>query len=165
MTTTPILPEGTLVPLIFTYRDLVAGQGFVARVEMRGRALARYDDGGVWIDGISPDNLSAGGPNLDAAHSGFRREFTSVLYDLANEHGRSIEEFRGAVVRMFSQTNPLSQQEWLRGVATARERHLRDQLNIETLDPDTETFLRVDLIENAMPVRDNVLEPEPALAA
>lgn len=41
----------TRYPLLFGFRDLIAGNGFVAGVAINGRALLVDEDDGFWIFG------------------------------------------------------------------------------------------------------------------
>jgi hypothetical protein len=44
----------TCYPLLFARRELVEGNGFVARVAVSGRALLTDEEGEVWVEGINP---------------------------------------------------------------------------------------------------------------
>lgn len=71
-------------PLLFSYRDPVIGNGYVAGVEMRGRALlTAEDDEGWWVEGVSPGGFASGGATRQEALSSFRTTYQHVLVDIA----------------------------------------------------------------------------------
>ena len=59
-------------PLLFGYRDLVMGNGFMAGVTTEGRALLVDEDGGAWMYGVNPGGVAAGGHDHGAAAAAFR---------------------------------------------------------------------------------------------
>jgi hypothetical protein len=46
-------------PLLFGRRELVEGNGFIARVIVSGRPLLTEEDGESWVEGINPGGFSA----------------------------------------------------------------------------------------------------------
>lgn len=90
-------PRRTRYPVLFSYRDLVEGRGFVAGVGTSGRALLdKDDDGEVTVNGVSPGGLGGIGGSRREAMADFRDGYRTVLYDLAAE-ARDFEEFRSHV--------------------------------------------------------------------
>ena len=53
----------THYPLLFGFRDLVAGNGFVAGVNLNGRALLADEGDGFVMYGVNPGGIAAGGSN------------------------------------------------------------------------------------------------------
>lgn len=107
-------------PLLFGYRDLVAGKGFVAGVEMDGRALLVDEDEGSWFCGVNPGGLAAGGTDHGSAALAFRHSYRSVLFDLAAE-AATFEDFRQAVEAFFAETNEPTREEWEEAVLAVRD--------------------------------------------
>lgn len=99
-------------PLSFGYRDLVAGNGYVAAVAAQGRTLAVQEADGVWLYGVHPGGIAGGGATEAAAHEEFRRMFKAVLYDIAAE-AVDFEDFRGGVEEFFEDVDRRGEQEWL----------------------------------------------------
>lgn len=99
-------------PLIFGYRDLVSGNGYVAGVATNGRALVVEEDvDDFWVYGVNPGGIAGGGATRGAAHEDFRRMFKAVLYDIAVE-AQSFEEFKQRVEEFFNDVNPEVEEEW-----------------------------------------------------
>jgi hypothetical protein len=61
------------LPLIFSFKEPVLGNGFVAGVRVCGRALLEEDADEVWITGVVPAGLSGGGADRNAAYFQFRK--------------------------------------------------------------------------------------------
>ena len=64
----------------------------LAEVRVRGRVLAVTEQDGAWMYGVSPGDLAASGATIAEAHAAFRRAFTAVLFDIA-EDASSFEDF------------------------------------------------------------------------
>jgi len=93
----------THYPLLFGFRDLVAGRGFLAGVAVNGRALLVHDDDlGYWMYGVNPGGLAAGGVDVGEAQHSFRETYRTVLFDIA-EDANSFEEFKAEVHRFFDE--------------------------------------------------------------
>jgi hypothetical protein len=90
-------------PLLFTYRDPVIGDGFLAFVEARGRLLVEQEEEGCWVYGVNPGALSAGarGEPKEALVE-FRKVYQLALYALA-EQAKTFDEFKAEVERLFYQ--------------------------------------------------------------
>src|SRR5262245_11297759 len=102
----------TRYPLLFGFRDLVAGNGYVAGVGItNGRALLVDEGDGFWMYGVNPGGVAAGGKSLGEAQAEFRTAYKSVLFDLAAE-ARSFEAFKAEVERFVQETNNPTLAEW-----------------------------------------------------
>ena len=75
----------TRYPLLLGFRDLIAGNGFVASVALNGRALLVDEDDGFWMYGVNPGGLAAGGSTAAEALAEFRKDYRLVLFDIATE--------------------------------------------------------------------------------
>src|SRR5438045_1576115 len=96
---------GSKIPLLFTYRDTLFGNGFIVEVNARhGRALCVREADAFWMYGINPGGIAAHGSDPDEAHIAFRTTFSNILKDLADE-ADSFDAFRATVVRFFDETN------------------------------------------------------------
>lgn len=113
-------PVGSKLPLLFSYRETVFGNGFVAEVKAEnGRVLCVHEPDGFWMYGINPGGMAAVGKNPGLAHRAFRRMFASILLDLASESA-DIHAFRGKVREFFEQTNTGYEPEWIDAVEHVR---------------------------------------------
>lgn len=117
------MTEGTMTqpcPLLFTYRDTVFGNGFVAEVvATNGRALLVEENGECWFYGVNPGGIAASGSSPDDAHAAFRTRFQQVLSDFA-AGASTIEDFRHEVERFFRETNEPTERDWTTAVEAVR---------------------------------------------
>lgn len=163
------------LPFIFTYRDFVYGStGLVTEVNARGRVLAVQEDEGWWMYGVNPGDISACGKTLADAHTQFRKAFTAILYDIADDVV-GFEAFSTHVKSFFNQVNKPVSVAWQEAVAVVRKNTLAEggQLPQETLlsvgeiprlPAETPVSIEVAL-RRKFSNKLNVFEPEPALAA
>jgi len=107
-------------PLFFSYRDLIAGSGFVAGVAIKGSVLLDTTGGEVWMYGVQPGGIAGGGFDRTGAFSEFRRSYLSVLYDLAGA-AQSFKEFKAEVTRFFSEVNQPNAADWTAALAAVRK--------------------------------------------
>ncbi len=90
-------------PLIFKFKDMIAGPGFLAGVQIEGRVLmVEEKEDGVsewWLNGVSPGGIAQEGATPQEAYLNFREFFRGVLEDLAvaagnfNEFQKSVDSF------------------------------------------------------------------------
>ena len=120
MSETPSTAIQSSIPLLFTYRDCLFGNGFVVEVKARnGRALCVRETDGFWMYGVNPGAMAVFGDDIAAAHAEFRQTFSNILKDLALE-AKSFEEFRELVNQFFVDTNPGYERDWLEAVDAVR---------------------------------------------
>lgn len=55
------MSESIHYPLLFDYKDCIAGNGFLAAVVVSGRALMRSEDDEWWMHGVQPSAIAEGG--------------------------------------------------------------------------------------------------------
>lgn len=101
-----------MYPLIFGFRDVVAGQGFLAGVDVQGFALLEREDDAWWMTGVQPAGIVDYGATEAEAYSEFRNTFREVLFGIAAE-AASFEVFRAQVAELFDQAEPRAFQRWL----------------------------------------------------
>jgi hypothetical protein len=70
--------------LLFGRRELVEGNGFVARVVVSGRALLVDENGECWIEGVNPGGFAASGKSPSEALAAFGSAFRAILFDIAS---------------------------------------------------------------------------------
>lgn len=107
-------------PLLFGYSDVVVGAGYIASVNLHGRALLEEEDGDCWVFGVNPGGLAAGGADRGAALSSFRSAYRSVLHDLAAE-AVDFDGFRQGVEAFCEETNTPTLLEWEEAVIAVRQ--------------------------------------------
>lgn len=93
----------TEFPLLFTFRGLVAGNGFVAAVEACGRApLVRESEEDWWFYGVEPGGIGEGGKTANEAHLAFNSSINGVLADVAEETP-SFKDFKATAESFFGE--------------------------------------------------------------
>jgi hypothetical protein len=73
----------TEFPLLFSFREIIMGNGFIAGVRMNGRALLEERAGEIWISGVCPVGLAGGGLDRSVAFTEFRKAWVEILFDIA----------------------------------------------------------------------------------
>ena len=106
-------------PFFFTFSDKVEGNGFVADVKMMGTVLGMKEDDSTWMYGVQPGGIAATGQNEDEAFSTFRRTYTSVLFDMAEE-ADDFSKFKQRVKIFFNEICEETKQEWDEAVEAVR---------------------------------------------
>jgi hypothetical protein len=155
----------THYPLLFGFRDLVAGKGFLAGIAVHGRALLVHDaDLGYWMYGVNPSGLSAGGNDIGEAHRAFREAYKAVLFDIAADAG-SYDAFEAEVQRFFRQPSGFLS-EWEEAVSDVRAGKVEADWVPRVDSGRAKLEIEVSLLsaENLMPSL-NELDEQPALAA
>lgn len=151
----------THYPLLFGGRELVEGNGFIARVTVSGRALLTEENGEVWVEGINPGGFSARGANPNEALAEFYSAFRAVLFDIASD-ARGFQDFSDEVQRFFHETSLPASQEWEQAV----QRVKAGQLDAEWLNKrPAETKLGIEVTEVSRPAATNNELGDAALAA
>ena len=107
-------------PLTFTFAHTVSGPGFVARVTLTGRALARReDDGLLWVYGVRPGAVAACGPDLAAACREHRDTCAGVLDDAA-EGASDFDGFEIEAERFVLKEDAVERARWDAAVEALR---------------------------------------------
>lgn len=151
----------TRYPLLFSRRELVEGNGFVARVAVSGRALLTEEDGEVWVEGVNPGGFAAGGKSPGEALAEFSSAFRSILFDIAADADR-FEDFRDEIQKFFQETSPPGLREWEEAVQEVRA----GRISAEWLKKrPAESKLGVEVVEVSVPVATNNELGDAALAA
>lgn len=156
----------THYPLLFGFRDLVAGRGFLAGVSVHGRALLVQDDEeGYWMHGINPGGLSAGGADTGEAQRVFRETYRTILFDIS-AGSKDFDEFRAEVERFFNGVSDQLLTKWSAAVQQVRA----GEVHADWLRRVSSDGAKVEI--DVVPLTMEELEPtvnepdeEPALAA
>jgi hypothetical protein len=109
----------THYPLLFGRRELVEGDGFIARVVLHGRLLLIDEDNGAWVEGVNPGGIAARGDSLTEALAEFCSEFRVVLFDIA-AGADSFSDFKAEVEQFFNATSPAAARDWEAAVEAVR---------------------------------------------
>lgn len=107
-------------PIMFTLRDAVSGNGFLAGVTITGRALmTREADEKWWVYGVRPGAIAENGSTPEEAFLRFRNRYKSVLFDIA-ETSLNYEAFREAVDGFYFQDDAEEEARWQAAFAVIR---------------------------------------------
>jgi predicted RNase H-like HicB family nuclease len=151
----------TCYPLLFARRELVEGNGFVARIAVSGRALLTDEEGEFWVEGVNPGGFAASGKSPSEALAEFGTAFRAVLFDVATD-AESFEEFRTEVQRFFEETSVPALGEWEAAVQQVRAGRLHAEWLAKR---PADTKLGIEVVEVSQPAATNNELGEAALAA
>ena len=117
-------------PLLFSFQRFIAGRGFIANVEIQGRALFRIEDEDWWLFGVQPGGIAAGGKTYGMALYEFRKGYTSVLFDIAFG-AEDFQNFKEMVEEFFAQVNKPNLEDWQEiAAASCYENHLLPSVSV-----------------------------------
>ena len=106
-------------PLMFTFRDVISGEGFLAGITLSGRSLMADEDGQWWMYGVRPGALAEIGNTPEETFLRFRNRYKEILVDIASEC-KSFEEFKLEVERFFYEPDADEEKRWEDAVACIR---------------------------------------------
>jgi hypothetical protein len=99
-------------PLMFTLRDIISGEGYLAGITLSGRALmVKEDDGNWWMYGVRPGAIADYGITPQEAFQKFRGRYKDLLFDIAEE-ASDFGKFKAEVEAFYSQPNPEEETRW-----------------------------------------------------
>lgn len=151
-------------PLLFTYRGITIGPGFVARIDLRGRGLAVVEPDSTWIYGVTPGGLAEGGHSLDEAHRHFRETLRLVFADIAEE-STSFHDFRAKATAFFNETNRETAAAWDTAVERVRASANATLGDLPTWPAESRVYVSITLqAESSLTPRLNTIESEAAVA-
>ena len=117
------------LPLLFTFKDRVEGNGFLADIEAQGRVLAVRDpeeEGKVWMNGVQPGGIAEGGKSQRKAYRAFKNIYKSVLFDIALE-AKNFNEFKLETEKFFAQVCRPIEEEWWNAVKQVRKERYTEE--------------------------------------
>ena len=153
-------------PLIFKFNGSIIGNGFSASVVSVSRLLGVQENDEIWLSGVQPEGIAAGGSgDLDSAYHGFREAFVSILVDIASEAG-SFEDFSAECTKFFEESDGKETEVWQKAVEAAR----RSELDLEVVKhlpklPASLAPVMTITQKHEMTVADNLGAPQLATAA
>jgi len=110
----------THYPIMFTWRDVVSGNGYLAGVTLSGTALmTKEDDGKWWAYGVRPGAIADFGETPQEALNKFHERYKMVLYDFAGE-ALHFERFKNEVEKFYNQPDQEEEDRWLQAVLAIR---------------------------------------------
>lgn len=159
--------DSQVIPLIFSFTDLIEGRGFIARIKTNGRAVAEQEDTTAWwINGVTPGGVCAPGGTAQEALKSFRLAYREVLLDCALRCP-TFESFRVEVQMIFDSTSAEIMGEWEGAVVALRDGRSAGPLDgLERKPSDSHKYgvtVEKIVLAQAEPQRDG--EPDFAQAA
>ena len=128
-------------PLIFKFKDLIAGPGFLAGVQIEGRVLMveEKEEGHSewWLYGVSPGGIAQEGATPQEAYLNFREFFRGVLEDLAVAAG-NFADFQKSVNNFVLDENKAKATIWMDTRNAIRSGALKPDGAFSNLDKITE---------------------------
>ena len=156
-----------LYPLVFgPHGGLVAGNGFIAHVLIRGRCLLEETgDDFVSILGVNPGAVAGDGGNSGEAYHDFLERVRLIVFDLADE-ADGFEAFEKSVRQFVHQTNPPNETLWKAAVERVRAGEV-DLEGVRREDADSAFGVQVELVRDdaagegkpKQPLRSSLNEP------
>jgi hypothetical protein len=98
-------------PLMFTFRDAISGNGFLAGVTLSGRALMVHEDDAWWIYGVRPGALAETGQTPQETFLKFRNTYKTVLFDMA-EDSIDFESLKKEIERFYHEPDDEEEHRW-----------------------------------------------------
>ena len=117
------------LPLLFTFKDQVYGDGFLADIEAQGRVLevrGPEEEEGVWMNGVQPGGIAEGGEDDYKARVAFKKTYKAVLFDIASE-AKNFNAFKREVEKFFNEVCRPIEKEWLDAVKRVREENYTEE--------------------------------------
>jgi len=99
-------------PLMFTFRDAVSGNGFLAGVTLSGRALMVHEDDTWWLYGVRPGAIAETGQTPQETFLRFRNTYKMVLFDFAEESA-DFEAYKKEVERFYYEPDAEEERRWM----------------------------------------------------
>lgn len=151
----------THYPILFGRRELVEGNGFIARVVLQGRLLLTVGENESWVEGVNPGGIAARGDSPAEALAEFCSEYRVVLFDIVAE-ANSFSEFKSEVERFFNDTSRVAERDWKAALDAVRAGKVdADWLTRRSADSP----LGIEVVLVQVPQAANNEEGEAAIAA
>jgi len=128
----------TLYPVMFTFRDVVSGNGFLGGVTIGGRALIVPEDGAWSIYGVRPAPIAESGQTPLEAFAKFKDAYKRVLFDLA-EDAKCFDDFKKFAERFYFEPDSEEEKRWTDAVRAIRSGQVEIEESINRLpkeDPE-----------------------------
>lgn len=151
-------------PLLFTLRDAISGNGFLAGITISGRALMIREDGAWCIYGVRPGAIAESGSTPEEAFLKFRERYKSVLFDFAEEYN-DFASFKAEVERFYNEPDLEEENRWTEAFRKLRSGEVTPEPPFSALpkeDPENRptqiTVQRLDAKQQRFTPTDNVID-------
>lgn len=144
MTAETEMAVGRSFPLLFTFREVLLGNGALVEIKVsNGRALCVHEEDGYWIYGVNPGGMAAYGADADGARAEFRSAFSGIMREIANECG-SFASHVEAVNQFVADTNRGYEKDWHAAVQAVKHGGVKVD-GLESLPAETPMTVEVSI--------------------
>ena len=151
-------------PLIFTYRGNVFGHRYIASVSAVSRVVGIQGDDGIWLSGVQPGGIAAGGTDVWEACAAYRKAFVGVLADIASSVG-DFAAFQAEAARLLAERDDAAFEDWAAAVEAIRTSRLDwTQMQQLPVKPAAMTPTLTVTVKSEMTPADNLIDDAPELA-
>ena len=120
-------------PLLFCFKNVVMGDGYIGGVLMQGRALLVHEEEDLWMMyGVNPGGMAAEGATKEEVMIEFRITHELILNDIAAEC-KTFKAFQAKIEQFFHQVS--DEGAWLEAVEEVRRTDEADNWDF-SLDAD-----------------------------
>lgn len=119
-------------PMIFTIRELVSTEPFLAGVTVRGRGLLVPEDGSWWFSGVEPGGVAVSGGSPQEAYLRFIEAFKTILSEISAE-AKNFKEFAEQVTEFVQDADREDEVRWLEAAAAIRSGALKPDAPFSSL--------------------------------
>lgn len=123
-------------PLMFTFRDVITGEGFLAGITLSGRALMVMEDDEYWMYGVRPGAIAETADTPQALLLKFRNRYKEILFDIASEC-RTFDSFKKEVERFFYEPDSEEERRWDTAVNKIRSENLAPPKELSDLPQES----------------------------
>jgi hypothetical protein len=144
MTAETAMAVGHSFPLLFTFREVLLGNGVLVEIKVsNGRALCVHEEDGYWIYGVNPGGMAAYGVDADGARGEFRAAFSGIMREIANECD-SFDAHVAAVNEFVADTNRGYETDWKIAVEAVKHGDVKVD-GLESLPAETPMTVEVSI--------------------
>ena len=112
-------------PLMFTFRDVISGNGWLAGVTLSGRALMTNEDG-WWMYGVRPGAIAETGETPQETFLRFRNTYKAVLFDMASDSA-NFDAFKKEAEQFYYQLDDDQERRWTEAVNNVRLSNIKPE--------------------------------------
>jgi hypothetical protein len=121
---------------MFTFRDAVSGNGFLAGITLSGRALMVREDDAWWMYGVRPGAIAETGQTPQETFMRFRNAYKTVLFDIAEESG-DFEAFKKEVERFYYEPDDEEEHRWMEAFLDLRSGRVEPEAPFSSLPKES----------------------------
>ncbi len=150
-------------PLFFSHGGLVAGRGFIAQVQISGRAIVEQTGDAFFTAlGVNPGAAAGHGATQSEAMHAMLEDIKLVIFELASQ-AAGFDEFAATVREYALATHPNDQADWDEAVRLVRAGQVATDAFPTRKPAETKAAAEVHLVATQPERSPESLEPSPEL--